>query len=476
MVARERKRAGQLLDAKAKLQALQAIFAEALAKNNPGGPAQAGRAASPFFRERAARFRRAPGGSMPRFVRCIPIVSLVLIFSLAVALSWPVSWPVSRAKAAVSGQSAEDAAHPAPDWDKKGAPAPDSADPAPGLEDGMDLPSVKSGGQASPAAVVKEMRPLLDIRALRRSLDDIGLLKAAGFAYQEGLTVPKDICPQPGDRDQAAVLSGMAASDQAYALFFGKAEDAARENRLLRKLSPKTHLPVLTAKEKNVLAKDPTGPAGREIIVRRSESQVRAMLAAASQNEANLRLLGAHLYGLFLERLYTTSVMVLAAAESDTLEPLHKVHAALSASQGKLVEMLARRGLLGNARFAATRLETVDSLLRLLASNHGRPSLAQMEEVLGIVREERAVLLMPRAPRGCRHECLFGYLCVEIRLLFRSSTIALLSSSVSSFAATAEARVHSLHALAVMRGTSITDKDSSANRLFLLDITRKSIS
>ncbi len=332
---------------------------------------------------------------MPRFVRCIPIVSLILIFSLAVALSWPVSWPVSRAKAAVSGQSAEDAAHPAPDWDKKGAPAPDSADPAPGLEDGMDLPSVKSGGQASPAAVVKEMRPLLDIRALRRSLDDIGLLKAAGFAYQEGLTVPKDICPQPGDRDQAAVLSGMAASDQAYALFFGKAEDAARENRLLRKLSPKTHLPVLTAKEKNVLAKDPTGPAGREIIVRRSESQVRAMLAAASQNEANLRLLGAHLYGLFLERLYTTSVMVLAAAESDTLEPLHKVHAALSTSQGKLVEMLARRGLLGNARFAATRLETVDSLLRLLASNHGRPSLAQMEEVLGIVREERASFLTP---------------------------------------------------------------------------------
>ena len=90
--------------------------------------------------------------------------------------------------------------------------------------------------------VMREMRPLLDIRALRRSLDDIGLLKAAGFAYQEGLTVPKDICPQPGDRDQAAVLSGMAASDQAYALFFGNAEDAARENRLLRKLSPKTHL------------------------------------------------------------------------------------------------------------------------------------------------------------------------------------------------------------------------------------------
>ena len=138
---------------------------------------------------------------MPRFARCIPIVSLVLILSLAFMLSEPA--------AAVPGRSAQETAHPAPDWDKEGALAPDSADPASGLEDGMAPPSVESGGRLSPAAVVKKMRPLLDIRALRRSLDDIGLLKAAGFAYQEGLTLPGDICPQPGDRDQAAVLSGI---------------------------------------------------------------------------------------------------------------------------------------------------------------------------------------------------------------------------------------------------------------------------
>ena len=316
--------------------------------------------------------------------------------SMSVARETPGGQSASRAGGTVSAQHRE--AHPAPDWDRKAALAPDTDDPGSGLEEGIALPSVntaRSGEQAGPAAVVAEMRPLLDIRALRQSLDDIGLLKAAGFAYQAELSVPNGICPQPGDWDQAAVLSGMAASDQACALFFGKAEDAARENRLLRKLSPATHLPALTQKEKNILAKNPTSAAGREIIVRRSEAQVRAMLRAASQSEANLRLLGAHLYGLFLERLYTTSVMVLAAAESDTLEPLHKVHAALSTNQGKLVELLARRGLLGDARFAATRLETVDSLLRLLSGNHGRPSLAQLEEVLGIVREERASFLTP---------------------------------------------------------------------------------
>lgn len=256
-------------------------------------------------------------------------------------------------------------------------------------------PLAATGGSESPAAVVASLRPLLDIRALRQGLDEIGLLKEAGFAYQIGLTVPKDICPQPGDWDQTAVLSGMVASDRAYALFFGKPEEAVRENRLLRRLNPGMRLPGLTSTERAVLRKDPTGAAGREIIVRRTEAQLTAMLKAASESEAHLRLLGAHLYGLFLERLYTTSIMVLAAAESDTLEPLSKVHAGLVARQGKILALLGRRDLLGDSRFAATRREAVDSLLRLLTSNKGRPTLAHVEEILGIVREERAPFLTP---------------------------------------------------------------------------------
>ena len=297
-----------------------------------------------------------------------------------------------RGAAATSAQTRP--AHPAPNWDKADALAPDPRDPGADLQDGSALPG-KSGGRESPGAVVASMRPLLDIRALRQGLDEIGLLKEAGFAYQAGLTVPKDIRPQPGDWDQAAVLSGMAASDQAYALFFGKPEEAARENKLLRRLNPGLRLPGLTSRERAVLRKDPAGAAGREIIVRRTEAQVKAMLKAASESEANLRLLGAHLYGLFLERLYTTSIMVLAAAESGTLEPLYKAHAGLVARQGKILALLGRKNLIGDSRFAATRREAVDSLLRLLASNKGRPSLAQMEEILGIVREERASFLTP---------------------------------------------------------------------------------
>lgn len=295
---------------------------------------------------------------------------------------------------AVTASGQTRAARLAPHRDRKDALAPAPRDPGADLPDGSALPG-KNSRHESPAAVVARMRPLVDIRALRQGLDEIGLLKEAGFAYQAGLTVPKDICPQPGDWDQAAVLSGMAASDQAYALFFGKPEEAAQENKLLRRLSPEMRLPDLTPGERAVLRKDPAGAAGREIIVRRTEAQVRAMLKAASESEANLRLLGAHLYGLFLERLYTTSIMVLAAAESGTLEPLYKAHAGLVARQGKILALLGHRNLIGDSRFAVARRDAVDSLLRLLASNKGRPSLARMEEILGIAREERALFLTP---------------------------------------------------------------------------------
>ena len=60
-----------------------------------------------------------------------------------------------------------------------------------------------------------------------------------------------------------------------------------------------------------------------------------------------LRLLGAHLYGLYLERLYMASVMVLAAAESDTLEPLYQVHTGLATRHGKALEILGKKGMLG---------------------------------------------------------------------------------------------------------------------------------
>lgn len=299
------------------------------------------------------------------------------------------SW---RGAAAANVQT--NAAHPAPTRDKADALASDPQNPGADLQDAGGVPG-NSRGSVSPAAVAASMRPLLDLEALRQGLDEIGLLKEAGFAYQAGLTVPKDICPQPGDWDQAAVLSGMAASDQAYALFFGKPEEAAQENRLLRRLNPGMRLPDLTSRERAVLRQDPAGAAGREIIVRRTEAQLKAMLKAASESEADLRLLGAHLYGLFLERLYTTSIMVLAAAESGTLEPLYKAHAGLVARQGKILALLGRKNLIGDRRFAVARREAVDSLLRLLASNKGRPTLAQVEEILGIVREERASFLTP---------------------------------------------------------------------------------
>lgn len=61
-----------------------------------------------------------------------------------------------RGSAATSAETR--AAHPAPDWDKADALAPDPLDPDGDLQDGIALPG-KSGGPGEPAAVVAGHAP-----------------------------------------------------------------------------------------------------------------------------------------------------------------------------------------------------------------------------------------------------------------------------------------------------------------------------
>ena len=118
------------------------------------------------------------------------------------------------------------------------------------------------------------------------------------------------------------------------------------------------------------------------------------LLEAARQDDQLLRLLGAHLYGLYLERLYMASVMVLAAAESDTLEPLYQVHTGLATRHGKALEILGKKGLLG-LEDCETRAALVKKLQGLLTANKGQPTLEGLREIVSLVQEERAFFLTP---------------------------------------------------------------------------------
>lgn len=252
-----------------------------------------------------------------------------------------------------------------------------------------------SAARHSPADVVAAMVMYTDAKTVRQSLEDIQYMKKAGFVYQAGLAVPADICPRPNDKDQVAVLSGMRSADRAFALFFGKPKEAARENALVRTLRPDLRLPELTKAELAVLRKNPSGAKGREILIRRMEQESEIVRAAARKSEEHLRLWAAHIYGFYLEQLYVTGIMALAAAESDNLEPLHKTRPGIITLQGKMLAYAGSKNLIGHKEFSTHRAKVIERMRALLRADAGGPGLNELKELVDIARVERAPFLTP---------------------------------------------------------------------------------
>ena len=243
---------------------------------------------------------------------------------------------------------------------------------------------------------VDALQGVMDGNGLRRSMEQLDLLRQAGFSYQANLTVPEDVCPAEGDVTQAAVLSGMRGTDSAYLLFFGKkVADHGGDDALRRMLRPPLPETPLTDAERKTLEADPVSPASREIILRRAADFQKQLLAEARKNPECLHLFGAHMYGAMLENLYITCILVLAAGEADSLEPLQHVQAGSLERQSRILDILMRHHAVGAAQRMRERDAVITSVLTLLRKNGGRPSLRDMEKILEIVQPERARFLTP---------------------------------------------------------------------------------
>lgn len=255
--------------------------------------------------------------------------------------------------------------------------------------------------QAAPSAqsttetqrIVNALLDVLDDDSPAQALRDIARYREAGFVYQPALAVSEETCPTENE-DQRAVLSGMIAADRSFAFFFGKPEDALRENRLLQSLW-RQKLPSPGKEELRILRDKPQSERARAIAEKYRKQEYAAFVRAAAKDEHLLRLLGAHIYGVYIERLYMTSVMVLAAAESDELEPLFLVHENLAAHHGKALELLGKEGMLGSGEENARRAELAQRLQGLLTADKGRPTLDGLREIVTLTQEERAVYLTP---------------------------------------------------------------------------------
>lgn len=241
--------------------------------------------------------------------------------------------------------------------------------------------------------IVTALLDMLDDDSPAQALRDIARYREAGFVHQPALAVSEETCPTE-DEDQRAVLSGMIAADRSFAFFFGKPEDALRENRLLQSLW-RQKLPSPGKEELRILRDKPQSERARSIAEKYRKQEYAAFVRAAAGDERLLRLLGAHLYGIYIERLYMTSVMVLAAAESDELEPLFLVHQTLADHHGKALELLGREAMLGDADENDRRAGLVTRLQHLLTADKGRPTLDGLREIVTLTQEERTVYLTP---------------------------------------------------------------------------------
>lgn len=247
--------------------------------------------------------------------------------------------------------------------------------------------------------IVSDMLKVLDDDSPAQALRDIARYREAGFIYQPALAVSEETCPSDGDPDQRAVLSGMVAADRAFAFFFGNPEDATRENLLFQTFtdrSGKIPLLPLCPDDYNTLRNEPHSARARAIRERCRNMEYAYYVEEAKHDEGLLRLLSAHIYGIYIERLYMTSIMVLAAAESDQLEPLFLVHQTLASHHGKALELLGKEGVLGESpEENRRRAVLVKRLQGLLVANKGRPTLDGLREIVTLTQEERAVYLTP---------------------------------------------------------------------------------
>lgn len=242
------------------------------------------------------------------------------------------------------------------------------------------------------AAITESLRPLLKVSTFEQRLADVGRLKAAGFIFQPELAVAAESCPENATPDQRAALSGLLAADRSFAFFFGTPAQTARANTSLADLIGITP-PELPEKDKKILH-NPVSPDARRVLARLWAEESRRMLEIAAQSEASLRLVGAHLYGQFLEQTYLSSVMILAAAESGTLGPLRGLHTDLAQNQAAILDILGKARCLGpDDETSDERAEIVQQLVLLL--NNGSPTLDGLRSAVALIQAERGLFLAP---------------------------------------------------------------------------------
>ncbi len=232
---------------------------------------------------------------------------------------------------------------------------------------------------------------VLESSLIEKALSEIRSFKKAGFIYQPQLSISSSISPTGREEwDWRAVTSGMVTADRDFAFCFGSVSDVQREQKMLQLLLPKVRQTDLGATQIAAVQKAMHTPKGQAELARYSSAEMKRMFALAGENEQSLRFLGGFLYGNFIERLYTSSIMVLAAVEEDTMDALSGVEMKTAERMQDVLLLLAKNNLLGDSDLSAARSRVVQKLVGLVKNRaQTQAFLANLRKVVDICQDER---------------------------------------------------------------------------------------
>ncbi len=253
------------------------------------------------------------------------------------------------------------------------------------------LVPVRAAGAAD-AALTRSLTDMLaDTGDIERALAQLRHFRDAGFIYQPQLSVSAlDVSPKGRSADSRAVLSGMMGADLSCAFFFGGVDDVVREQRAQAAMQKGLAASDPPALDRGAIAALQAGThtqEGRLKLAGHTSSALRALLPKAAADDASLRLLGAHLYGTWVERLYVSAIMGLAALEEGTADALRQVDPRAYRRLVEILEMLGGRRLLGPAVQSDRRLALVRRLQAMAEDGLDADETAQIVDACDDERE-----------------------------------------------------------------------------------------
>ncbi len=254
------------------------------------------------------------------------------------------------------------------------------------------LAPVRVAGAADAALLRTLTATLADTKAMELSLAQLRHFRDAGFIYQPSLSVSTlDVTAADSARDKRAVVSGMMAVDRDFAFFFGSVDDVVREQKALRAMAESltaTEPPAsLDRKTIAALQAETHTQEGRIRLAGHASAGLSALLPKAAADESSLRILGAHLYGCYIERLYVSGIMCLAAVEEGTVDALKQVQPESGSSLIRTVELLGDKGMLGRAQDSAQRRALVRELQDRIRSGLNTETMSRIVDMCGAERD-----------------------------------------------------------------------------------------